>query len=125
MTEPGSTRASGSAIVTKCVENGRISYGYQACAASATAAQLHTHANQNLLDSWKSAKATSNNPVDRQIADAAVIAQTASATGQDSRKTRRCKTALATKNEVAPQAFPDRVQVRPAALALNTLHHCY
>ena len=44
MTEPESTQASGSAIGTKWVENGRTSYGDQACAADATATQLRTHA---------------------------------------------------------------------------------
>ena len=60
ITEPASAQASGSAIVTKCVENSRTSYGDQACAADATATQLRTHANQSLLDSWKPAKATPN-----------------------------------------------------------------
>ena len=60
ITEPASAQASGRAIITKCVENGRTSYGNQACAVDATATQLRTRANQNLLDSWKPAEATAS-----------------------------------------------------------------
>ena len=74
---PALTQPGGEAVITKCVENGRTTYSDQACAAAATATQLRTHTNQNLLNNWKSAKTTPSEPVGSQVADVTVTAQTA------------------------------------------------
>ena len=123
ITEPASAQASGSAIITKCVENGRISYGNQACAVNATATQLRTRANQNLLDSWKPAKATPK--YIRRVQINRVANQKLERLGNTAAKRADARLNSRRQKEVARPATSDQVRVRPATLALNTLHHCY
>ncbi len=105
---PALTQPGGEAVVTKCVENGRTTYSDQACAAAATATQLRTHTNQNLLNNWKSAKTTPSEPVGSLVAD----------------DTRRACTGAVTPSEPVGSQVADVTVTAQTAATPNTLEEC-
>ena len=70
--QDASETAAGTRIVTKCVINGKTSYGDSACAQGATSTQVTTHADHNLMAPVLP-KAT--RPIDEPVSQPIVVSQ--------------------------------------------------